>query len=472
MVRFLLLLLFPLFCDAQINPVLQNWKNDKDLKNASIGFSVLDAKTSSVVAEYNSHLSLIPASTLKIVTTGAALGILGKDYRYETKIFYTGTFNRESGVLNGNLIIYGSGDPGLQSEYFVKDSSLITEKWAKILKDKGLKEIKGQIIGDASYFERAIPDSWIWSDIGNYFGAVPCGLSFMDNKFKIIYKSKENGSKAEVTRVFPQYLNHAITVTSNVIAKGNEDQAFVYGDPFAFTKEVRGQIPPGKTNFEVEASLPDPALLCAEMLCSSLIRIGIICDPKTVSSEYKKNDSIAKRQLMYTHLSPTLDQLVFYTNIKSNNHYCETFLRTLGKGNAAEGLEVVKNYWQKRGLDVTEIFMSDASGLSRANTITTAFQSTLLCKIYRDSLNFKTFNSSLPVAGKSGSMSNIGKGTYIENNMRAKTGYINRARGYCGYVKSKSGKDLAFSVMFNNYNCSPKEAKNKIEKFLITLGEI
>jgi D-alanyl-D-alanine carboxypeptidase/D-alanyl-D-alanine-endopeptidase (penicillin-binding protein 4) len=136
------------------------------------------------------------------------------------------------------------------------------------------------------------------------------------------------------------------------------------------------------------------------------------------------------------------------------------------------GIDIVSNYWQKKGLDVSELFMVDGSGLSRANTVTTNFQASLLSKIHNDSILFKTFNNSLPVAGKSGSMSNIGKGKLIENNMRAKTGYINRARGYCGYVRSKSGKDLAFSVLFNNYNCSAKEAKVKIEKFLIELGEL
>jgi len=83
----------------------------------------------------------------------------------------------------------------------------------------------------------------------------------------------------------------------------------------------------------------------------------------------------------------------------------------------------------------------------------------------------KSFYNSLPVAGKQGSMSNIGKGTYIEGKMRAKTGYINRARGYCGYVTTKTGKEVSFSILFNNYNCSAKEAKVKIEKFLVALGE-
>ncbi|MBA3665696.1 MAG: D-alanyl-D-alanine carboxypeptidase, partial [Bacteroidetes bacterium] len=183
-------------------------------------------------------------------------------------------------------------------------------------------------------------------------------------------------------------------------------------------------------------------------------------------------DSTATRTTIYSYYSPPLEKIVYFTNLKSNNHYCETILRAIGKGSMYSGIEATKNYWQKKGLDVSELFMVDGSGLSRANTVTTNFQASLLSSIYKDSVFYKTFNNSLPIAGKSGSMSNIGKGKLIENNMRAKTGYINRARGYCGYVKSKSGKDLAFSVLFNNYSCSAKEAKVKIEKFLIELGEL
>jgi D-alanyl-D-alanine carboxypeptidase/D-alanyl-D-alanine-endopeptidase (penicillin-binding protein 4) len=116
--------------------------------------------------------------------------------------------------------------------------------------------------------------------------------------------------------------------------------------------------------------------------------------------------------------------------------------------------------------------MVDGSGLSRANTITTSVQASILSKIYNDSLIYTAFNNSLPIAGKNGSMASLCKGTFAENNMRAKTGYINRARGYCGYVKTKSGKELAFSVLFNNYDCSPKEMKLKIEKLLVAMVDL
>ena len=401
------------------------------------------------------------------MTTSAALSLLGSNYRYETQIYFTGDFNKTSGVLNGDLIIVGSGDPTLQSDNFVKDNSLVTDRWAKILKEKGLKEIKGNIIGDASCFDRAIPANWIWEDISNYFGVVPCGLSYNDNKFKVLYTTKESGSEAKITNYLPTYLSNSITLISAVIAKGSEDQAYAYGDPFSYTKEIHGTLPPNKTNYEIEVALPDPALLCAENLYTSLKQFDVKCTDTKVSSNYKKTDEQNSGELIYTHYSPTLERIVYFTNIKSNNHYCETLLRTIGKGKADAGLKAVKNYWSKRGLDTNEIYLEDASGLARINAITPYFQTSLLSKIIKDSAIYKVFNTSLPVAGKQGSMSNIGKGTFIENNMRAKTGYLTRARAYCGYVKTKSGKELSFSLIFNNYNCSAREAKLKWKNFLL-----
>jgi D-alanyl-D-alanine carboxypeptidase/D-alanyl-D-alanine-endopeptidase (penicillin-binding protein 4) len=467
--KIFLFLIIPSLCAAQLNTVLEEWKNDKALKNASIAFSVLDAKTSEVIAEHDSHRALIPASTLKIVSTSAAINLLGIDFRYETKLLYTGEFNKKTGVLNGDLIIMGSGDPTLGSENFYKDEK-ITDKWAIVLKDKGLKEIKGKIIGDASYFDRGIPNAWIWEDISNYYGATSCGLSFMDNKFKVNFSTKESGSLAKITGISPSYLSNSITLTSDVTAKGTEDEAYAYGDPFSFTKEIHGTIPPDKNNYEIEVALPDPALLCAEYLYTSLTQLGIKCNANLIRSDYKGVDN--GRQLVYTHYSPTLDRIIYFTNIKSINHYCESITRTIGKGNKDAGLNQVKKYWSARGIDTTELFMDDACGLSRINTATTNFESQLLCKIYRDTSMYKILNGSLPIAGKQGSMSSLGKGKFIENNLRAKTGYITRIRAYCGYVKTKSGKDLAFSVMFNNYNCSAKEARLKLEKFMVALGEL
>jgi serine-type D-Ala-D-Ala carboxypeptidase/endopeptidase (penicillin-binding protein 4) len=218
--------------------------------------------------------------------------------------------------------------------------------------------------------------------------------------------------------------------------------------------------------------LPNPALLCAEHLATSMIKLGIKCDPKKIISLYDKNYSIGDKQLLHTHFSPGLDKIVYTVNQNSNNLYCESLLRTMGNGDMQRGVSISKDFCAKKGGDSSEVFMKDGSGLSRVNSCTPSLQAFLLYKISQDSILYQDFNASLPVSGKNVSMSNIGKGTILENNLRAKTGYLTRARAYCGYVSTKSGKQLSFSVMINNYNCSAKEAKLRLEKFMLSLSEL
>jgi D-alanyl-D-alanine carboxypeptidase/D-alanyl-D-alanine-endopeptidase (penicillin-binding protein 4) len=477
--RILFLLLIPFLSFSQtvtIEQVVETWKADKVLANSTFAFCVLDAETGLMLKEHNQHISVIPASTLKVITTGAALGTLGKFYRYDTRIYFTGTFDKETGVLNGDIIIRGAGDPTLNSELFSnkKDTTDITYKWAEVLAKKGLKEVKGKIIGDASCYEQHIPANWIWGDISNYFGVAPCGLSFNDNLYSIIFQSKEAGSKATILDVKPKYKSITLEHDDDVKAAGKEDDAYVTGDPFGNKKRVKGTIPPNKKELEVRAALPDPALLCAEFLETSLNALGIKTLSLCAKSNYDNENPDVKREklLMHSHYSPALEKIVFYTNLTSNNLFCETLLKTMGKGSNYTGIEKAKEFWKGKGLDVSELYMVDGNGLSRANTVTTSFEANLLYKMYHDSVLFKPFYNSLPQAGISGSMRNIGKGTFIEKNMKAKTGYISRARGYCGYVKTKAGKDLCFSVLFNNYNCNPSEMKAKIETFLIALADL
>ena len=464
------------FSQSPLDKVIEDWKNDADLKSSTYSFCVLEASTGKVLNEYNSHIFVIPASTLKVVTTTAALGILGKNFRYDTKIYFSGNFDKATGVLTGNIIIKGGGDPTLNSELFKnkKDSTQVTDKWAEILKQKGLKELKGNIIADGSCYEQHIPANWIWGDISNYFGVAPCGLSFNDNLYSIIFSSGETGSQAKLIDIKPNYTSITLEHNVDVKAAGKEDDAYVTGDPFGTKKNVKGTIPPNKSSLEVRAALPDPALLCAEFLETSLKKIGIICQDKCAKSNYNDENEELKitKTIMYTNLSPTLEKIIYYTNLTSNNLFCETLLKTIGKGSNYLGIDRVKTYWKEHGLDVSELYMVDGNGLSRANTVTTFFEASLLQKMFVDSLHYKIFNNSLPVAGFSGSMGNIGKGTFIEKNMRAKTGYISRARGYCGYVKTKAGKDLCFSVLFNNYSCNPKEMKTKIEQLLLVIPDL
>jgi serine-type D-Ala-D-Ala carboxypeptidase/endopeptidase (penicillin-binding protein 4) len=462
-----------------IDKILEDYKTDKALQHASFGFCILDAQTGATLKEYNSDIALIPASTLKIVTTSAALGILGKDFTYKTNFYVFQKPDSVTGKSTTHLLIKGSGDPSFKSSYFYKNDGEFERLIVQKIKTKNSKKIDGSIIADVSVFDNRIPSSWIWGDIGNYFGAGANGLSYCDNKFSLFYNSGAANSAAELEGISPDYFLDKVKVQSNVISNGTSDDAFVFGDPNGYVRKVNGTIPPNKKHYEVEAEMPEPPKYFANELLNELTKNELASkDVKVIVNENYGEFSTKSENLVYTHTSPKLEKIVYYTNTKSNNHYAESLLKTLGtiksakQGTTENGIKAVENFWKDRGIDVGGLHMEDGSGLSRANTITTKMQATILSKIYRDSLMYPAFNASLPIAGKNGSMTNLCKGTFAEGNMRAKTGYINRARGYCGYVKTKSGKELAFSVLFNNYDCSPKEMKLKIEKLLVAMVDL
>jgi D-alanyl-D-alanine carboxypeptidase/D-alanyl-D-alanine-endopeptidase (penicillin-binding protein 4) len=263
---------------------------------------------------------------------------------------------------------------------------------------------------------------------------------------------------------------------------------------------VKGTIPVNKNNYEVEGSQPDPPLFCAQSLDSSLRKRGIAISRKAgtlrsflpSASEYSTytsdstelpkdtttGSSAAKgpRKLIYIQTSHTLDKIVTETNIQSNNLFAETLLKTIAWqktkfGDDRTGIDIVQKYWSSKGVDLSGSYMADGCGLSRFNAISTYQLAELLRAITKDSVLFSHFYASLPVAGKSGSLGRLCKGTFAENNLHAKSGYMTRVRSYAGYVTTKKGDLLAFAIIVNNYDCTPAQMKDKLEKLMIAIAE-
>jgi D-alanyl-D-alanine carboxypeptidase/D-alanyl-D-alanine-endopeptidase (penicillin-binding protein 4) len=500
---------------SHLKTLIENLKNDSDLTNASWSICVMDVKKDSVLAEYNSHISLIPASVNKIITTATALAILKWDFRYETILEYDGTLDKTTGILHGNIYIKGSGDPTLESEVFKKKSDTIpiTDQWANILSKTGIKKIEGGIVADATAFEdEMVPSGWLWGDLGNYYGAGSCGLNFKDNKFTLYFQSgAKNGDSATITKISPEIPN--MKVLNYVRTRGYSDNAYVYGSPYTLVRYVKGTIPINKTNYKVEGSMPDPALFCAQSLDSSLRKIGISIGKKasvlrkmlpsaeefistdipspeweetaeqsetSLTSSFSMAQTGEKTTLrfpLHKHTSHTLDKIVYQTNLQSNNLYAETLLKTIAWkkkqwGDDQTAIDIVTNYWKEKKIDLKGFYMADGSGLSRLNAITTKQLSQILVEITKDSVLFSNFYASLPVAGKSGTLGKLCKGTLAENNLRAKSGYMTRVRSYAGYCTSKKGNLMSFAIIVNNYTCNPYRMKDKLEKLMIAIAEI
>ncbi|OFY29588.1 MAG: D-alanyl-D-alanine carboxypeptidase/D-alanyl-D-alanine-endopeptidase [Bacteroidetes bacterium RIFOXYA12_FULL_35_11] len=452
---------------------------DSTLKNASISFYAYDLKSKEVIAEHNADVSLIPASSQKIIVTAAALEYFGANYRFKTTIEHDGSIDA-SGTLNGNIYIKGGGDPALGSPIFknhYKENAFL-KTWADSIAKKGIKKINGRIIGDAEIFDDQTPVNWIWGDMGNYYGATAYGISIFDNQFKVIF---DTGKEKDSVKIKEHIPNIPYLKLSNQVKtySGTEDLCYFTGGPFENERTVLGYLPKDKKNFSVRASIPDPPLFLAYLLKAQLDSINIQCTelPCTIrqlKSTDKYKESI-KIQICET-LSPSLSEIVFATNKYSHNLFAETLLKHIGlrsykNTETATAANALKDFCKQRKIDTQGMFLSDGSGLSRYNSLT-AKQLVGVLLYMKRSKSYYAFYNSLPAAGLSGTIRSMFKNTTAEKNLRAKSGYMSRVRSYAGYVTTKSNRDVAFAIIVNNYTVSDARMKEMIEMVLVKLADM
>jgi len=457
---------------------LANLSADEDLKNASISFYAIDLNNNHIIAGVNPNTSLVPASTNKLVTTASALEILGANTRFSTQILYTGKIDTLNRVLYGDIIIKGGGDPCLGSFRYKKYYEGFINKWASSIKNLKVDSIAGRVIADASIFtQQMIPSTWIWGDLGNYYGAGPSGLSIYENMCRVEFVSgKKKGDTTYVSCINP-YIPE-FNIENRVISmEVKRDESYFYGAPYDPNRLVKGSIPLNKKEFEVKSSIPDPALLAAFELDMELRSIGVkIANTYTTQRQLGITSKDKELHLITKTYSPKLSSIVKQTNTHSVNLYAEHLLNQIGikkyrSGDPESGTLAITEFWKSKGIDVDGFYMNDGSGLSRFNVLTSR-QLVLILRYMNNSDNYSTFFKSLPIAGKTGTIRSIGRKTEAENNLRAKSGYMTRVRSYAGYVTSKSKRNIAFAMIVNNYNCTPYQMKKKMEKIMIKLAEI
>ncbi len=409
---------------------------------------------------------------MKVVTTISALNLLGANYKYKTFIQYDGTISSDS-VLNGNLYIKGTGDPSLGSDRI--DSTMrfdsLVEVWALKIKKAGINKITGNIIADADAFEDyAVPGSWNWDDIGQYYGAGPYGLNVYENKYTLYYSSTKTSAK--VDSIFPAI--EGLHVMNDVNVGGSSDEAFIYGAPDNYSRYVVGTIPANRKQYTVDGSMPDPPLFLATELRNALEEIGVdvSLQPTTAYAMRRANLKINTERInLFEYNSPPLSEIIFHTNQKSINLYAEALLKTIGKeqlkdGSAKAGSRAVEAYLLGLGFNLSGFNQEDGSGLSRLDFITPKQMCNLL-RIESNRSDFGIFKESLPVAGRSGTLKTIADNTVAEGKVFAKSGSMYKVRSYSGYVTTKSGELLTFCVIVNNYTCSSVEIREKLEKLMV-----
>lgn len=476
--RIITLLTFTVSVCAQskLEVMLTALEQDPDLKYAGLGFCAINVTENRIIAQRNPNLALIPASALKVVTTGTAVAILGANYKYKTYLQHDGTI--EKGVLKGNLYLKGSGDPSLGSPVMggVSTMEQLMATWVEAVKKAGITKVEGAVVGDGTHFEyQPVIPTWQWGDVGNYYGAGVYGLNIHDNMYFLTFQqNKTLGATPSIQKIHPDIPNFKLRNDLKNAASGTGDNAYIFAAPYSNSAFVNGTIPIGSGTFQVKGAIPNPPLYAAQLLQKMLTAAGI--EVKKEAS-WLENPSAASRQTLHTYSSPALSEIVKHTNEDSRNMYCEAMVKSIGlqqKGVASTemGLAAIADFWRERGVEMQGFFMMDGSGLSARNGISAKALTQIMRKMYVDKDQFGDFYNLLAVAGESGTLENVGRGTSAEGNVRAKSGSINRVRSYTGYVTTRKGTFLAFTVFVNNYTCSGSILRGKLVQLMVAMAEL
>lgn len=443
---------------------------DSMMAHSSVSVSILDVGNNEIVYEFNPDKSLVPASIQKLVTSSAAIELLGPDFKFTTRLGYTGNLKKSSGRLTGDIIIMGGGDPSLGSKYFLDHYRNFLKNWITYIRGAGIKKIDGSILADDSRYDyQPAPAKWLWEDLGNYYGAGVYGLSVFDNTFEIHFTTGENGSIPVITKVCPEICGN--NLINWLVASGDSDNGYVFAAPYSNYGWISGSIPVNKEDFVLKASISDPPLLLAEIVENMLDSAGIRISG-TASTFRKSQVSRNEEPETITELtSPELKTIIEVLNHESINLFAEHLLKELGKifqnsGTTDSGIEVVYEFLQKTGINTEGIFLQDGSGLSPLNAISSKAMAELLVYMKTKANNSEEFFQSLPEAGKEGTLKNYFHDPVFESRLRAKSGSITRVRSYAGYLRSLAGNDLAFCIIINNYSGSSQRIIKGIEGIL------
>ena len=455
---------------AAVAAAIQAAQNNKLLQTASVGCYAVNLTKGKVIGDVNATKSIIPASTLKLLTTAAALEILGKDFQFKTTIQYDGEID-EQGTLHGNIYIKGGGDPALGSQefpdYYYQPHFITT--WVQAIQAQGIKKIAGAVIGDAQiYADLMIPSTWVVEDLGEYYGVGISGLSIFDNVCKITLQAGSEGEAAVLTDITPSFPKEVQIMSQAKGAAIDREKARIEGLPYQPRRVVQGKIPYGEPVI-LKASSPDPPFWAADTLHRALKEqaIEVTQSPTTVR---RARLAPAARKDLFTTLSPPLWQIVKAIHHDSLNSYPEHLLKrlslaTAGAGDTRSGTKALKQFWESRGIDVTGMLLFDGSGLSRYNALTPK-QLVEALRYMKHSANFPFFYEALPTAGKTANLARYFQQPPLKGNLKGKSGTMTNVRSFAGYCKNQQGDEIVFALLVNNYDGPRSKVDEAIEKIL------
>jgi D-alanyl-D-alanine carboxypeptidase/D-alanyl-D-alanine-endopeptidase (penicillin-binding protein 4) len=407
--------------EGKFDRLFREWSADPKLAAALIGFCLLDQDGRTVFASPLAMTALCPASSLKTVTTGAAFGLLGPEFRFETSLAGTAPINAE-GLVAGDLVLIGGGDPTFsQADLFQLADDAVAG---------GLKKVAGRILVDVSIFPHdPTNEHWNWGDIGNAYGVGAFGLNLDHNRLEIRFApGAAPGAPAKFLGggPAPREIRWENQVTTGPADSG--DEVVVYSEPYGRTITLRGRVPAGEGSFTVSGANPDPPALAAELLRARLESAGVTFANGPGASPD------ATRTILARHHSAPLPEIVDHLHKVSDNLEAQCLFLTIGQKQNTDPAVAIRAYWEKAGVEFVGLRLLDGSGLARASMIRPIDLARVNLAARRGPHGSRFFES---------------LSAYANGNVRGKIGGMSGVKTQVGFIRTVQGRELTFALMGN-----------------------
>ncbi len=434
-----------------------------ELQSALWGIHVVDIHSGQVLFSQNASKSFMPASNFKLLTTAAALELLGPAFRYRTPLLFKGRIIGDT-LMEGDFILRGSGDPTFGSPAFDRDP--LTE-WAQQLATRGIRVIRGRLIGDDNVFDAPpYPPGWDVHYLPTEAFAAPSGgLVYRDNVAELwIDAHTQPGTPPRLYSRPSRYLH--IENAANVHRR--RTWTFQMKRPLGSRSIlVQGKIPfryRGRRDIPVD----NPTYFTIYAFKQALMDAGIDVRELTLADidDLDRPPSRHQAEELFTYISPPLPEIIRVINKESHNLFAEQLFLTIGKGNRKRAARRIRQFLKRAHISTTGLSIKDGSGLSRKDLVTPELLVQLLAYMYRSPFS-SFYLASLPSGGE--------KHTTLEDRLhgvpvQAKTGSLEFVRALSGYVNTASGRMLAFSILVNHYATSSRHIHAAINKIVQALA--
>lgn len=435
---------------------------------ATWGVMIRSLDTNETLFELNPDTPLAPASNIKLLTSAAALHVLGPDYRFLTYVLSDGVV--EGGVVHGDLVLYGTGDPGISDRFYRRKDDVL-QLLIDQLEAAGIHTITGDLVADASFFPGPLRnEGWESRDLNEYFTAAVSALSYNENVVSFRITAGTVGGPPDVQTIpAPSGLDVVITAET-VVGRARPRLAILREDPLKPIR-VEGRMVRGTRDVWRQMTVAIPARFAGEVFRQALEERGFVVEGRTRVVDLPSESVVGRvsapgrgrpgAQVLARHLSHPLTDYLEVINKQSNNLFAELVFRAIGR--VAEGVGspdrsslAVKKALHEIGVDTTGLVQLDGSGLDGGNRVTArAFVE--IVQGMAEGRFWGHYWASLPRAGTRRELGRMYR-TAAAGNLRAKTGTIDGVSALSGMVRSADGERLAFSLMIND---SPSQSRAK-----------